>query len=114
MITKNILCLLLLIGLFGCATAGSINRDIATVEYSDGINMQEAKLIAQKYCLDDDYCSKNCMISSVSVYENKKWYPGQWRAGFDFKLTSSNFGLYYVFSVDKKTGELSEAETVKK
>jgi len=70
--------------------------ELAGKSHKGIISKEEAKFIAQKYCLDDDYCSKNCVISSASVYDNEEWYPGKWRAGFDFKLTSSNFVLLAI------------------
>jgi len=39
-----------LLFLSGCATARSIYMNSAIIDYSDGVNLQEAKWIAQKYC----------------------------------------------------------------
>ena len=38
--------------LSGCATIGSINKHVGQVNPSDGISKQEAKWIAQKYCVE--------------------------------------------------------------
>ncbi len=87
--------------LSGCATIGSINRNIASVNYSDGVNSEEAKFIAQKYCVDSDNCDcKGYAISSAHVADG----DGEWVVSFTGirKL----FTVLYVY-INKETGKVA-------
>lgn len=112
----------------GCATISSIEDSYVKVNYSDGINKEEAKAIAQKHCLDTDDCRKNFSISSVSVhyvppkeakprrYDSlfKRYFPAEeanpemWYVSFETKnLFKANRGWFsYNIQLDYKTGEI--------
>jgi hypothetical protein len=92
-----------LILLSGCATPVSINRNVASINYSDGIDEQEAKYIAQKYCLDNGI--RGIFISSPEVEETFT-NPRFWEIRFQEK-DLSQLGYHYTLSIDKKTGEVT-------
>ena len=85
----------------GCVTVDSINRNAAGINYSDGINAQEAKHIAQKYCLD-----QGIRDTFTSFPEAEEYFfnpQGRWKVTFQ-KL---NLSQTYVIFIDKKTGEIT-------
>ena len=92
---------LLLLG--GCATAVSINRNVAAVNYSDGIDEQEAGYIAQKYCLDEGI--KDAFIS-FPVVEEHIFNRGRWKVTFQ-KKDLSQFEYSYILFIDKETGKVT-------
>lgn len=77
--------------LSGCVTVNSINRNAASINYSDGINTQEAKHIAQKYCLDEGIRD---VFTSFPEAEEYFFNPtGRWKVTFQ-KL---NLSQVYIF-----------------
>jgi len=96
-------CIVVILLLSGCATTDSINRNAATINYSDGINEQEAKYIAQKYCLDKGI--RDIFISSPEVEETFS-QPKVWEIRFQEK-NLSQFDYRYTLFIDKKTGEVT-------
>ena len=104
--TKLFLLLLMTI-LAGCLTPESITKRYSELDYSDGVSQEEAKIIAQKYCLEDADCYTQAVVSSAQV---KEFFPDPelWRVRFDSKITSENFALPLSLKIDKKTGEIVE------
>lgn len=88
--------------LSGCATARSIYMNAALINYSDGINMEEAKIIAQKYCLDEGI--NDVFISSPEV-QGYFFKPQLWEVIFQTN-NLSQLDFHYRFLIDKKTGEV--------
>jgi len=88
--------------LSGCATARSINMSAAIINYSDGINEQEAKYIAQKYCLDERI--EDAFISFPEV-EEYFFQPKRWKVTIQ-KKNLSQFDYHYTLFIDKETGEV--------
>ena len=89
----------------GCVTAGSINQQYAKIKFEDGINKKEALYIAQKHCLDDEFCSKNWDISSARPYEDEARYSGKWAVSFTYKSWSISPSPC-VIAVNKITGKV--------
>jgi len=89
--------------LSGCATARSIYMNAAILDYSDGIDTQEAKIIAQKSCLDEGI--KDVFISSPEVQECF-FRPELWEVIFQSK-DLSYLDYHYRLVIDKKTGEVT-------
>ena len=91
----------------GCLTSGSITESYSKVDYSDGVSREEAKAIAQNYCLKESTCYKQAVISSADVRE---YYvdPELWRVRFDSKITIEDFTLPLSLKINKETGEIVE------
>jgi len=100
--------LILLNIISGCITADSIGRNMEKLDYSNGISKEEAIIIAQNYCLGDAACRDKCRISAPKVFENEKWYPGQWVVYFWSKEIST-LDHHYEVCIDKRTGEVVKA-----
>jgi len=90
----------------GCVSARSIYMNAATINYSDGINEQEAKYIAQKYCLDKGI--RDIFISSPET-EEVFTNPKEWEIRFQEK-NLSQLSYHYTFFIDKETGEVTNFE----
>jgi len=91
-----------LLFLSGCATARSIYMNSAIIDYSDGVNLQEAKWIAQKYCLEVGI--KDAFISYPEVQEFF-FKPELWEVTFRIK-DLNQLSYHYKLFIDKKTGEV--------
>jgi len=110
----------------GCKSVSTINREFENINYSDGINRQEAILIAQKHILDSG--KKSLDISSATIENSKTWHrlykelaaqyvaDNFWIVRFGAKIGTNDWqnGLllayrYYVV-VDKKTGNIVKEE----
>jgi len=89
--------------LSGCATVNSIYWNAASINYSDGIDEQEAKYIAQKYCLDQGI--EDAFIS-FPVVEEYFFQPKCWKVTIQ-KKNLSQFDYHYMLFIDKKTGEVT-------
>jgi len=87
----------------GCATAESINRNMKYVDYSDGINQQEAKYIAQKYCLDKKI--RDVYICCPEV-EQTFLKPGVWEVRFQQK-SFGQMEYHYTLFIDENTGNVT-------
>ena len=85
----------------GCATPLSINRNAAAVNYSDGIDEQEAGYLAQKYFLDQGI--KDAVIS-FPIVEEHIFNRGRWKVTFQKKDLSHS----YIIFVDKETGKVTD------
>lgn len=93
------------LSLSGCVTAGSINQHYQKIVFEDGVNKKEALIIAQKYCLDDEFCNENFDISSARPYEDPSRYPGKWAVFFSEKSWSVSTSPC-VIALDKTTGKV--------
>ena len=94
--------------LSGCATIGGINKSYESVNYSDGIDGKEAKVIAQKKLLLEHF-SHNYMISTPDIKKMDKY----WSVAFLFEPTtlpsSEYFQTFYRVSIDCKTGDVLDS-----
>ena len=89
--------------LSGCATVISVNRNAASINYSNGIDEQEAKYIAQKYCLDEGI--KDAFIS-FPVAEEYIFNRQRWKVTFQ-KKNLSQFDYQYTLFIDKENGKVT-------
>jgi hypothetical protein len=64
----------------GCISFQAINHDYSAVNYADGINAHEAKVIAQHYYLKENP-NKDLLLSFPKV-ENDESSQGLWRVTF--------------------------------
>ena len=87
----------------GCASAESINRNISFVNYSDGISQQEAKYIAQKYCLDKKIQDIYLCCPEVEETFSK---PGLWEVRFQHK-DLGQMEYHYTLYIDENTGNVT-------
>lgn len=119
--------LILLLPLLGCATMSSIRNSYKKINFSDGIDINEAKIIAKNEIIKTD--AKNeykiigpeaCDIGDLNAkaVTNKLFkeilirnedigreYPNSWIVVFHPKLLSF-FSISYLVVIDKNTGEV--------
>jgi hypothetical protein len=89
------------------ATEESVAKEVSKINYSDGINKQEAIALAQKYLIDKGL-NKNYDLSGIAHasgmvpgYKNTKW--AIW-----FRAQSEKSGMKSRIIVDKVSGEARE------
>jgi hypothetical protein len=92
--------------LSGCATIDSVNKNYQKINYSDGINTEEAKLIGKKRLINSGYQSEYQVISPDFLIDKRtKKYPDYWFVVYHPK----NLGLThskYLVVMNKKTGDV--------
>ena len=105
-IMKGIVVLCLIHLLSGCATTNSIKVNYEKINYSDGINKEEAVLIAKNHLLSTKY-KYDYQIISPLVLNNKstRQYPDFWCIRFHPKKLHL-MPYYYLVMINKKTGEI--------
>ncbi len=102
---NKLLTILLCFGLVGCTTVGSVIKNASSVNHLDGIDVQEARWLAQKHCLDTKEC-KGFIISrgKISDGDSQKvshnLNVGKWIIYFN------HFLIVMIIEIDKKTGEV--------
>jgi len=94
----------------GCATIKSIEKNYKKIDYSDGINKSEAKLIAKKSLIDSPYRNFYRVIRP-RILDNDETlqHPRYWFLKFRRKSSKLNKSNYFVV-IEKKTGEVIYAE----
>lgn len=126
---KNIFFLLAVGLLCGCTTISGLERRYSRVSFEDGIDAQEARVIAQKeYLKLDSY--RDYKVGSATIYDSdnvltlnrdknpfvddehiyteykkKLKFDDSWFITFRPKFLSF-FSVYYLIVVDKKSGEV--------
>ncbi len=88
--------------LSGCASFESIYKNAESINYSNGIDELEAKYIAQKYLFEKGI--RDAFISHPQTEDNFL-KPNQWEVKFQIK-DMVKLDYYYLFIIDKKTGEI--------
>jgi uncharacterized protein YceK len=88
--------------LSGCTSARSVYMNAALIDYSYGINIQDTKYIAQKYCLDAGM--KDVFISFPEV-QGYFFKPELWEVIFRIK-NLSQLDYHYRLLIDMKTGDV--------
>ena len=96
---------MLLVFLSACATSNSINKKYSTINYEDGIDKNEAIVIAQKQLLSSGY-KKNYLIATYKVQKN----DNNWGIAFIFDPVtlpkSPHFQTWYRVYIDNISGEI--------
>ena len=101
---KIMICILSVL-LMGCASMTSIEKNYSILDTSDGVNMKEAVVIAQKYCLDKVECNGDVRLSTPRISDQSN----EWAVEFWSKNVLA-LDHAYVVVVDKKSGEIVEAK----
>ena len=97
-----IVCFFLVI-LGGCKTVETVVREYQRVKYNDGINVEEAKLIAQNVMTESRYSSSYDVLDPELINtEATVPYPNFWFISFPAQDEFSKYG--HVVVVDKLTG----------
>ncbi|MBF0522508.1 MAG: hypothetical protein HQL24_05560 [Candidatus Omnitrophica bacterium] len=96
-IILTIICLTQIL-LAGCSTIQSINKNVSSIDFSDGISEKEAKIIAQKKMLD---LEKKGYLLSLPEAETRKNY---WKVVFSSLEMNKD---YFIVNVKKDTGEVT-------
>ncbi len=102
----NILHLLIIIVFItGCRSVSQEKICLAVNEENrtSGITEKQAAKIARDYCMLTEQCYKYCMISSLTVGENEKWFPRQWIVSFKSKQLSTLDHSLFIH-IDKSSG----------
>lgn len=88
----------------GCATLDSIDEFYGQINWNDGINRNEAALIAKKWLLESQYAGDFQVIAPVSTgYEN------YWQVSFLYKSLNYYEKVLDVY-VDTLSGEVQKTE----
>lgn len=98
---KKISSLLVVVFLCGCATF--INHDYQKINFSDGVNKDEAVIIAKKYCFDhrDVGCGGSTSVGDGDIgFKNYFPYKGEWVIYFN------RIFIVTIIEVNKKSGEV--------
>ena len=103
---------ILILLLVGCMTSYAMGENDSNIIYTNGINKDEALVIAKEYCLNNKECRRLCNISSIKIFENEKWNPGQWIVSFRSKQLSTLDHRFCIF-IDKKSGKIVGTEWMK-
>ena len=100
-------CLIIVCG--GCATSGA--RPVTSIDASDGINAEEAVLLARQSLIESGqtrrFHSKHPEILSGTMVED---YLDTWFVSFNPKDMDDHFWRYLVV-LDKKSGTIIWADT---
>ena len=108
--------LVLMLLVSGCATIGSIERNYALIDNSDGIGREEAILIAKRGLIDSDpdpsLKYKYRISAPLTDYDQE---TGAWNVCFVPKYMIGNIDLshlnaVYCFDVDKASGEILDRD----
>lgn len=86
----------------GCATTESLDEFSAKINKADGINWDEAKLIAKQYLVDSKYSGDYRVFAPVAFSDGDTW-----RVSFIYK-TLDTYEQYLDVYVDKKTGDIRD------
>ena len=71
---KNLISLTIILLLFtSCATLDSLDEYYAGINYEDGINRDEAKLIAKKYLVESSYEGQFQVWGPIVTGEENDW-----------------------------------------
>ncbi|MFC1514375.1 hypothetical protein ACFL5X_00540 [Candidatus Omnitrophota bacterium] len=104
--------LVVMLLLSGCATIGSIERNYALIDYSDGIDKEEAILIGKKDLISADPKTKlkykYRITGPLTGYDEK---AGVWTICFVPRYIVGNVDLsyrdtVYCLDVDRSSGEI--------
>ena len=90
--------------LAGCATVGSIERNYALVDYSDGIDKKEAVAIAKQHMVNSQYSQR---FQTIGPRIEDMPAQNAWLVRFHGKKTSiGEFYMpsFYEVTIDKQTG----------
>jgi hypothetical protein len=81
---------------------------LTKVDFSDGINKEEAIIIAQNYLIDKGI-DKDCVIDKPKVTEKQWWIPkGCWEVRFkaSFEVKTKQGLEWFSVYVNKTTGKI--------
>ena len=105
----EMICILISISCFlGCSTYSAINKGVARISYDDGINADEAKLIAKKNLVETPFLGwAGFRIIAPSILNNvdTRKYPQYWFVFFHPNMVIRREGGYLIV-VDKRNGEI--------
>ena len=106
MIIKFLVSILIIISCLGCATAGSISKSYNAINWDDGINISEAKVIA-KHTVLTRLIGVAPFIRTIGprIIDDKdtKKFPDYWFVEFS-ELIPSEIRFKYLVVIDKKSG----------
>src|SRR2546430_2480808 len=100
----RILIILMLLGLTGCTTTESLEQHYAEINRADGINRDEAALIAKKWLVESKYEGDFQVIGPVTTT-----YEQYWQITFLYKSLDYYEKVLDVY-VDKTTGEVKGSD----
>ena len=117
--TRFILIISLLV-FCGCASVNTIQTEFSKINYEDGVNVTEAKRIAQKFVMSHP-TGRHFVISAVEMYWDiggrfKDLSKSSWIIDFPSKelfLLSPYYQSVFIVAIDKKTGYLRLAAVYK-
>ena len=90
--------------LAGCASTHNIVKQYKLIQYADGVNEEEAKVIAQKYFLDLPYSGPyNVYKPVIERDEFANQYPKYYFISFP-SLNPKHNSYVYLVAVDMRTG----------
>lgn len=89
--------------LTGCATVETLDRYYDEINWQDGINRNEAAVIAKKWLMESKYEGDFQMIAPVST-----GHDNYWQVSFLYKSLNYYEKVLDVY-VDTLTGEVKEA-----
>jgi len=93
----------LAIFLNGCASMEKINEEYGMIQYADGINQKEAKLIAQVHLMESRYTSSfdpykaDIITTPETLAHRNLWFV-------DFPAQDTLSDTHHLVIVDKRTG----------
>lgn len=88
----------------GCASIESVYEKHSLITYSDGVDREEAKLIAQKAFWEIPYGKGpyDVLKPAIVTLPQTSSYPNFWFISLPSK--EKNSSLSYVYAIDKRTG----------
>ena len=94
--------------LVGCSTISKIEKNYASVNFSNGIGSEEALFIAKKRLLDS-LVFKDWKVDQPELMRDRfvRSYPDHWFVQFSSKAYERSFWRYLIV-IDRKTGEVLE------
>ena len=96
--------LIVMVMLAGCATVESVDRYYSEINWKDGINRNEAALIAKKWLIESKYEGDFQVIGPVTT-----GFDHYWQVTFLYKSLNYYENVLDVY-VDVLTGEVKETE----
>jgi len=124
---QRLFCFFMIITLSGCSTLQSVRQKYGEVNFEDGIDRKEAKIIAQMHFWDNELetkhslrsakvyssdeilslnSSKESFVLNEKIYQNKEKklkYPNSWYISFKPKFLNL-FSEYYLLVLNKDAG----------
>ena len=98
------LVLIIVFMLAGCATVESLDRCYSEINWKDGINRNEAALIAKKWLIESKYEGDFQVIGPVST-----GFEHYWQISFLYKSLNYYEDVLDVY-VDTLTGEVKQTD----